>query len=62
MLDVEPLSRNRVRPVAFLFSAMSLYDWFHPVRQAPDSYFVILIIPSFVAVGLWWCIYLNLSV
>jgi hypothetical protein len=41
-------------------SGMFIYDWFHPERQGPDEYFGILIVPIFVALGLWWCIYLNL--
>ncbi len=43
-----------------LFSADFFFDWFHPERQGPDEYFGILIVPFCVAVGLWWCIYLNL--
>jgi len=42
------------------FSASGIYDWFHPERQIPDEAFGILIIPIFIAVGLWWCVYLNL--
>ncbi len=43
-----------------LLSADFFYDWFHPERQSPDEFFGILIVPFCVAVGLWWCIYLNL--
>jgi hypothetical protein len=43
-----------------LFSGDFFYDWFHPDRQSPDEYFGILIVPFCIAVGLWWCIYLNL--
>jgi hypothetical protein len=43
-----------------LLSADFFYDWFHPERQSPDEYFGIFIVPFCVALGLWWCIYLNL--
>lgn len=42
------------------FSGMFIYDWFHPERLGPDEYFSILSVPFFIAVGLWWCLYLNL--
>ena len=42
------------------FSGSCIYDWFHPERQIPDEAFGILVIPILVAVGLWWCVYLNL--
>ncbi len=43
-----------------LFSAVFIYDCFHPERQGLDEGFAILIVPFFIAAGLWWCIYLNL--
>jgi amino acid transporter len=43
-----------------LFSGEFFYDWFHPERQSPDEDFGILIVPFCIAIGLWWCIYLNL--
>jgi hypothetical protein len=43
-----------------LFTAEFIYDLYHPDRQSPDEYFGIFVVPFFVAVGLWWCIYLNL--
>lgn len=50
-----------------LFPAFFAYllFFFHPEQQAqaPDDYFVILIVPFLCflfVVGLWWCIYLNL--
>ncbi len=43
-----------------LFSGTIIYDWFHPDRQSADEYFSILIVPIWIAVGLWWCVYLNL--
>ena len=42
------------------FSGIFFYDCFHPDRQSPDEYFVILIVPFWIVIGLWWCIYLNL--
>jgi hypothetical protein len=43
-----------------LFTGSLIYDLFHPERQGPDDYFGTLSIPFTMAVGLWWCIYLNL--
>ena len=36
------------------------YDCFPPERQSPDEHFGILFVPVLMAVGLWWCVYLNL--
>jgi hypothetical protein len=41
-------------------SAPLTFDYFHPERQSADEYFLIMLVPLFVAVGLWWCVYLNL--
>jgi hypothetical protein len=43
-----------------LFSGTFIYDVFHPERQGPDEYFLILFVPFCIAIGLWWCVYLNL--
>ena len=43
-----------------LFSGLVIHGWFHPERRGPDEDFGLLIVPLFVAVGLWWCVYLNL--
>jgi hypothetical protein len=43
-----------------LLSAQFFYDWFHPDRQSPDEYWLVLVVPLFIAIGLSWCIYLNL--
>ncbi len=43
-----------------LFTGSFVYDMYHPERQSPDEAFGILIVPFMFAVGLWWCVYLNL--
>jgi magnesium-transporting ATPase (P-type) len=43
-----------------LFTVSFIYDLYHPERQSPDEYFVILFAPFSLLVGLWFCIYLNL--
>jgi hypothetical protein len=46
--------------LSLLFSGSFVYDMFHPERQSPDEEFGLLFIPFFLAIGLWWCVYLNL--
>jgi hypothetical protein len=43
-----------------LIGGTAFYDWFHPDRMSPDADFAILVAPFCVALGLWWCVYLNL--
>ncbi len=43
-----------------VFTGGFIYDMYHPERQSPDEAFGILIVPFMFAVGLWWCVYLNL--
>jgi len=42
-----------------LFSGAFFYDCFHPEKQSNDEYFLILVVPFWIIIGLWWCIYLN---
>ena len=41
-------------------SALLVFDYLHPERQSADEYFLIILVPFFMALGMWWCIYLNL--
>jgi hypothetical protein len=60
------LARRWAANVAIGFGLMFLwssgdffYDWFHPEKQSADEYFGIFVVPFCIAIGLWWCIYLN---
>lgn len=44
----------------FAFSGDLVFDFFHPERQSADEYFLFILVPFFIALGMWWCIYLNL--
>jgi len=46
--------------VLLSLSAMWIFDLYHPHREAPDEYFGTVVFPPLIAVGLWWCVYLNL--
>lgn len=37
-----------------------IFGLYHPHRESPDEYFDIVFVPPVIAVGVWWCVYLNL--
>lgn len=43
-----------------LISGSFVYDLYHPERAGPDEGFLILFVPFWFLIGLWWCVYLRL--
>jgi drug/metabolite transporter (DMT)-like permease len=46
--------------LAVAFGGLAIFDFFHAGRQSADEYFLYPIVPIFLLLGAWLCIYLNM--